>query len=90
MDEEEYRFADRFALQQSWRIASELVRRHPEMTVSRLENPEQIPIIIVHAGPVGVRVQFDLTGGIKFLEDQQVQRIEYVLQKLRWKLLRFV
>ena len=78
MDEEEYRFADRFALQQSWRIASDLVRRHPEMTVSRLENPEQIPIIIVHAGPVGVRVQFDLTGGIKFLEDQQVQRIDWL------------
>jgi hypothetical protein len=67
-DESTYRIADRFALQQTWWIASELARRHPELQITRLEDLESIPIIVVHDGPTGKRVQFDLVGGIQYFK----------------------
>lgn len=55
-----YQFADRFALQQAWFIASELARRNRRLRITRLDGLDNNPILVVHDGPNGPRVQFDL------------------------------
>ena len=58
------RFADRFALQQSWWIASEIARRNGVLWISRVSDDDIHALIIVHNGPSGQRAQFDLVGGV--------------------------
>lgn len=74
---EQISLADRFALQQTWWIASELCRRHPELLISRLQDSEQNQLLLVHDGPTGKRVQFGLTGGIKYEQGGTVRQIDW-------------
>jgi len=61
-----YHFASRLLLAESWRIAAELVSRHPELRISRVEGTDQNPLLVVHRGATGWRAQFDLFSGISF------------------------
>jgi hypothetical protein len=69
--------ADRFALQQTWWLASELCRRHPEVLISRVQDAQLNQLLIVHEGATGKRVQFGLVGGIKYEHDGAVQQIDW-------------
>ena len=70
----EYRFADRFALQQSWGLAAEIVANHPELTVSRAQGTDRNQLLVVHDGPTGRRIQFDLIAGAQFLDAAGIVR----------------
>ncbi len=78
-DTEKPRVADRFALQQSWWIASEIARRHGTLLVSRVEDAEGYGLLIVHRGPVGERVQFDLPQGALW------ESAGGVIERLSWR-----
>ncbi|MBI5160055.1 MAG: hypothetical protein HY996_01315 [Micrococcales bacterium] len=58
--------AARFALQQSWWIASEIARRHGNLEISRVGDDRFGGILLVHAGPEGPRVQFHLATGVQW------------------------
>lgn len=73
----EFAFADRFVLQQAWWIASEIARRNPTLTITRTQGADNNPILLVHDGPTGARVQFDLISGIKYVDD-------YGLKEFSW------
>lgn len=70
----EYRFADRFTLHQSWGLAAEIVYRHPELTVSRVQGGDKNQLLIVHDGPTGRRIQFDLVAGAQYLDGAGIAR----------------
>lgn len=72
------RIADRFALAQSWAMASEIARRHDNVLISRVEDDQFYGILIVHDGPVGPRVQFDLPQGATW------QSTGGVVERLGW------
>lgn len=78
-DEERYRPADRFALQQSWWIASEIARRHGGLLISRVQDDDFNSILLVHDGPVGNRVQFDLAAGATW------KTLDGDLERLSWR-----
>lgn len=73
-------FADRFALKQAWSIAAEIARLHGNLQITRLEDPQQMPLLLVHDGPTGTRVQFDLPAGALWEDtegdDQRMSWIE--------------
>lgn len=69
--------ADRFTLSRAWWIAGQLVRRHPDLTVSRVVDPEQIPLLIVHDDAETTRVQFDLPAWIQYLTPAGLRRITW-------------
>ncbi len=71
--------ADRFSLQLSWWHAAEIARRQGDLLVSRVEDAESYALIIVHDGPTGRRVQFDLTSGALW-ED-----VDGARQRLSWR-----
>jgi PAS domain-containing protein len=76
-DAVEFAFADRFVLQQAWWIASEVARRNPTLTITRTEGADNNPILLVHDGATGPRVQFDLISGIKYVDT-------YGLKEFSW------
>lgn len=57
--------ADRFMLQQTWWIISELVRRHPDMWVKRYFHPEGGWLVMAHTPDGALQVVFDLQSGIQ-------------------------
>lgn len=57
--------ADRFLLQQSWWLASELVRRHPSMWVDRFDHPGSGPVLVAFEPDSAARVFFDLRHGVR-------------------------
>lgn len=71
--------ADRFSLQLSWWHASEIARRHGGLEISRVEDAQSYALIIVHDGPTGRRVQFDLTTGALW-ED-----VDGITRRLSWR-----
>lgn len=75
---ERLRLADRFALQQSWWLASEIARRHGGLLISRVEDDDFNGLLIVHDGPVGRRIQIDLPAGAQW------STAEDEIEKLRW------
>lgn len=58
--------ADRFSLSQSWSIASRLVRRHPQLLITRVVDPEKYPLLLVHDDSAELLVQFDLPASIQY------------------------
>lgn len=72
------RVADRFALQQSWWIASEVARRNGNLLISQVEDDDSYGLLIVHRGPVGDRVQFDLPQGALW------QNADGIVERLGW------
>jgi len=71
--------ADRFLVAQMWWIASELVRRHPHLLISRVHGVERSPLLLVHDEQDGLRIQFDLVGGVLYRvagDDLQISWIE--------------
>lgn len=73
-----YHFADRFVLAESWRIASELVSRHPELRISRVEDEEHNPLLLLHRESTGWRAQFDLFGGIGYQRGGDFRRFDWL------------
>ena len=72
------RLADRFALQQSWWLASEIARRHGGLLVSRIEDDDFNGLLIVHDGPVGLRIQFDLPAGAQWsTADNDIEKLSW-------------
>jgi len=70
--------ADRFLTAQMWWIASELVRRHPHLRICGLEVDAGDRLLIVHDEQDGMRIQWDLVGGCKFLVDGLVRTITWI------------
>lgn len=73
-DEDRYHFADRFVLAESWRIAAEVVTRHPELRISRVEDRDQNALLLLHKDATGWRAQFDLFDGIGYERDGEYRR----------------
>src|SRR5690554_5545192 len=73
-DEGRYRFADRFVLAESWRIAAEVTSRHPELRVSRVQDEDKNPLLLLHKGATGWRAQFDLFSGIGYEREGDFRR----------------
>jgi len=69
--------ADRFTLSRAWWMASELVRRHPYLRVSRVVDDEQNPLLIVHDDHEGLRVQFDLPAWIRYMSGDELVTITW-------------
>ncbi|MDJ1372201.1 ADP-ribosylglycohydrolase family protein [Gulosibacter molinativorax] len=61
----EQRIADRFTLQQSWWIASEMTRRHPEILISRVDVEDLGPLLIANDRRSDVQILFHAEGGIR-------------------------
>lgn len=57
--------ADRFKLQQSWWIASEIARRHQGVWIDRFMDLDSGPVLVAHHREQGVRVFFDLQHGVR-------------------------
>tara|TARA_R100000365_G_C2743998_1_gene72733 strand:+ start:689 stop:1585 length:897 start_codon:yes stop_codon:yes gene_type:complete len=76
--DERYHFAPRFLLAESWRIAAEVVSRHPELRISRIEDDDQNTLLVLHKGATGWRAQFDLVGGIGYLRDGDFRRYSWL------------
>lgn len=73
------RFADRFALQQSWWLASEIARRHGNLQISRVGDDTYQGILLVHDGSMGRRIQFDLPGGAAWQNKAgEVERMSWI------------
>lgn len=68
-EDEEWRIADRYSLAASWSIASQLVRCHPHLLISRVVDEQENPLLIVHdeAG-LDFRVQLDLPAWIQYVD----------------------
>lgn len=64
--------ADRFVLQQTWWIVSELVRRHPDMWVKRYLHAEGGWLVMAHTPDAALQVVFDLHSGIQ-VHEQGIQ-----------------
>lgn len=73
-----YHFATRFLLAESWRIAAEVVSRHPELRISRVEDNDQNTLLVLHKDATGWRAQFDLFGGIGYLRDGDFRRYSWL------------
>lgn len=73
-----YHFADRFVLAESWRIASEVVTRHPELRISRVEDEDHNPLLLLHRGSTGWRAQFDLFSGIGYQRGDDRRRFDWL------------
>ncbi|MGV9195100.1 hypothetical protein ACQ143_12215 [Microbacterium sp. MC2] len=73
-EEGRYHFADRFVLAESWRIAAEVVSRHPELRISRVEDGDQNALLLLHRGATGWRAQFDLFSGIGYEHGGEYRR----------------
>lgn len=69
--------ADRFALSQTWSIASRLVRRHPHLIISRVVDPEGVPLLLVHDESATLRVQFDLPAWIQYAVGADTRRVAW-------------
>ncbi|WP_022881852.1 TY-Chap2 family putative peptide chaperone [Gryllotalpicola ginsengisoli] len=69
--------ADRFTLAQTWWVASELVRRHPRLMISRRESEGAPPVLLVHDEGEGMKIGFDLSTAIQFLAGGVLKRIEW-------------
>lgn len=69
--------ADRFTLSRAWWIVGQLVRRHPNLTVSRVVDTEQVPLLIVHDTAETIRIQFDLPAWIQYLTPGGLRRITW-------------
>ncbi|WP_035880818.1 hypothetical protein, partial [Cryobacterium sp. MLB-32] len=52
---------------QTWWIASELVRRHPHLLITRVTAEDDGPVVLLHDEQDGMRIQFDLERGIRFV-----------------------
>ena len=76
-DDESLAPADRFTLSRAWWIAGQLVRRHPDLTVSRVVDDEQVPLLIVHDAAETIRVQFDLPAWIQYLTPSGLRQITW-------------
>lgn len=76
-EDRDWEIADRFTLSRAWWIAGQLVRRHPALTISRVVDPEQIPLLIVHDAAETTRVQFDLPSWIQYLTPAGLRRITW-------------
>lgn len=57
--------ADRFKLQQSWWIASEIARRHQGIWVDRFMADESGPVLVAYRHEDELRVFFDLQHGVR-------------------------
>ena len=69
--------ADRFALSQTWSLASRLVRRHPHLIISRVVDSESVPLLLVHDDSADLRVQFDLPEWIQYAVGADVRRLTW-------------
>ena len=66
VDEEEYRFADRYVAARAWAIAAALVERLPGMRVSQVVDETGTPLLIVHDATEQERVQLDIVAWVLF------------------------
>jgi hypothetical protein len=69
--------ADRFLTAQVWWQASELVRRHPHLRISGVQNETRARLIIVHDEQDAMRLQWDLVGGCKYDANGVVKSISW-------------
>lgn len=76
-DDTDFQPADRFTLSRAWWIAGQLVRRHPDLIVSRVLDPEQTPLLMVHDAAEITRIQFDLPAWIQYLTPAGLRRITW-------------
>jgi hypothetical protein len=77
-DSEHRAIADRFILTQTWWIASELVRRHPHLLISRIaDDTVGSPILIVHDEQKAMRIQFDLLAWIQYLATGELRQLDW-------------
>ncbi len=76
-DEVDWEPADRFTLARAWWTAAQLVRRHPDLTVSRVVDPDQVPLLIVHDAAETTRIQFDMPAWIQYLTPSGLRRITW-------------
>ncbi|MDJ0337365.1 hypothetical protein [Cryobacterium sp. PH31-O1] len=76
--EEYYPPADRFLTAQIWWIASELVRRHPQLRIAGVEVDEGDRLIIVHDEHGDLSIQWDLVGGCQYLVNGLVHVISWI------------
>ncbi|TFC70038.1 hypothetical protein E3O45_16515 [Cryobacterium sp. TMS1-20-1] len=65
--ESRFAAASRFMTAQTWWIASELVRRHPHLLMTRVTAEDDGPVVLLHDEQDGMRIQFDLERGIRFV-----------------------
>jgi hypothetical protein len=77
-EEQYYAPADRFLTAQIWWIASELVRRHPQLRIAGVEVDEGDRLIIVHDEHDGLSIQWDLVGGCQYLKNGTVHVISWI------------
>ncbi|MDJ0339063.1 hypothetical protein [Cryobacterium sp. PH31-O1] len=70
--------ADRFLTAQMWWIASELVRRHPHLLISRITDSSGAPLLLVHDEQAGMRIQLELVGGIRFVASQAIGQVSWI------------
>jgi hypothetical protein len=78
MTDEQYGMADRFILAQSWWLASELVRRHPHLLISRVaDETVASPLLIVQDEQQGMRIQFDLIAWVQYLAAGELRHLDW-------------
>ena len=77
LEPDESPLADRFALSQSWSIASRLVRRHPQLVISRVVDAEKNPLLLVHDDAAELRVQFDLPAWVQYGAGADMRRLTW-------------
>ncbi|TFD61924.1 hypothetical protein E3T43_00685 [Cryobacterium sp. Hh7] len=65
--ESRFAAASRFMTAQTWWIASELVRRYPHLLMTRVTAEDDGPVVLLHDEQDGMRIQFDLERGIRFV-----------------------
>ncbi|MBO0898924.1 hypothetical protein J1G44_06205 [Cellulomonas sp. zg-ZUI199] len=66
VDEEEYRFADRYVAARAWALMAALVERLPGMRVSQVVDETGTPLLIVHDGTEQERIQLDMVAWVLF------------------------
>jgi hypothetical protein len=69
--------ADRFLTAQVWWLASELVRRHPHLRISGVQDAARARLIIVHDEQDAMSLQWDLVGGCKYDANGVVKSISW-------------
>jgi hypothetical protein len=69
--------ADCHTLSRAWAIAAELVRRHPELRISRVVDADQNPLLLVHDDAERRQVQFDLPRWVHYAIDGHVESITW-------------
>jgi hypothetical protein len=69
--------ADCHTLSRAWAIAAELVRRHPELRVSRVVDGDHNPLLLVHDEAETRQIQFDLPRWVHYAVDGQVESVTW-------------